>query len=304
MRDGGKDKPKINMLLNIDNYFGDHQGRLGPILIYLVVVAAPFLLYVLTLSQILPLKWVLIFEVIFAFRMALFILGRENEKLDVYLKSRDDEYANSIDLVRIKHIRQEDGLIEYANGNVAYIISAMITTYDNDDVMADNLQAFLDELSKYSFDIYLHNVVHEHELQEDLSYLKIYHNKRMMHERMQFIVDQDQYYTDNTKLYRINFLVKASKYSWKQLKEDLQALISTNVSKVFRHVYLCDYAQVTSVMSRDICAYIDINELLTRKYGNDDYGNSEVLFYGEEVPEMYTEIPEDVGIENRRVIND
>ena len=36
-------KERINMLTPIDNIFGTHEGRLGPVIIFLGVAVAPFL---------------------------------------------------------------------------------------------------------------------------------------------------------------------------------------------------------------------------------------------------------------------
>ena len=68
------------MLMNVDNYFGEHTGRLAPMLLFLLVSAAPFLLYTFTISVFVPLKWMLLFEVFWTARMGLLILGKENAK--------------------------------------------------------------------------------------------------------------------------------------------------------------------------------------------------------------------------------
>ena len=137
------DEPtKINVLMNIDSYYGEHTGRMGPIIKFLLFASAPLLVYVFFLIGLVPFKWILVFEVPFALRMALRILGREDEKFKVYMAAREDEYANADDVIQITRI-QDDGLIEYENGTVAYVISAFTTTYFDENELNADLEKFV-----------------------------------------------------------------------------------------------------------------------------------------------------------------
>lgn len=42
------DDRKVSMLLDIDNFYGEHEGRLGPTLKFLLIGGAPLLLWVYT----------------------------------------------------------------------------------------------------------------------------------------------------------------------------------------------------------------------------------------------------------------
>jgi len=48
------DDRKVSMLLDIDNFYGEHEGRLGPTLKFLLIGGAPLLLWVYTGFLILP----------------------------------------------------------------------------------------------------------------------------------------------------------------------------------------------------------------------------------------------------------
>lgn len=298
-----KEKMTINVLANIDSYFGEHQGRLGPVILFLCISAAPLLLYIMLFIGIIPFKFILIFEVPFVIRMALRILGKEEEKLKIYINSREDVYATADDLLRISHI-QEDGLIEYMNGKIAYIVSAFTSTYFNDDELSIDLEAFIELFGKYEYDIYCHLVVDEFRLQDRLELMNVYEDKEMLQERINFYMLQDKYCSEHSKLYRINFLVKASKYDWKQLRSTLDSAVKSAAVNVFKQCYICDKLQAQDVMSRDLCLFIDIADMMKKKYKNENYYGSKVLYYGEDVPEELRVKQDIVDLNERRVIQE
>lgn len=295
-----KEDTKINVLMNIDSYYGEHQGRMKPMITFLLVSCAPILFYLLLFLGTIPFKFVLMFEVPFVLRMALKILGKEDEKFKVYLASREDEYSNADDIIGILNVHK-DGLIEYENGTVAYIISAFTTTYFDEDLFTLDLENFLQQFSNYTYDIHIHLVVKEQLLQNNLESMKVYTDKELLRERVQFYVYQDEQCAEKSQLYRINFLIKGSKYEWKTLKANLDAAVSSAYTKVFKECYVCNKEQTNEVMSRDLYAYVDFEDMLQRKYKNEEYFGSKVLYYGEEVPEKYKENKEFVDIESRRI---
>ncbi len=298
------DEPtKINVLMNIDSYYGEHTGRMGPIIKFLLFASAPLLVYVFFLIGLVPFKWILVFEVPFALRMALRILGREDEKFKVYMAAREDEYANADDVIQITRI-QDDGLIEYENGTVAYVISAFTTTYFDENELNADLEKFVGMLGKHIYDIHMHMVHHEFLLQDNLDRMGVYSDKELMKERIDMYVYQDEEMARNTLLYQINFIVKGARYEWKQLRDDVQAAIRSSYAKVFKQCIKCDRKQANDVMSRDLYLYVDLEEMIKKKYAREEYYDSEVYYYGEEVPDEYKEKKEVVGLERRRVMEE
>ena len=55
-------------------------------------------------------------------------------------------------------------------------------------------------------------------------------------------------------------------------------------------------------MSRDLYVYVELEEMVKKKYANEEYYDSKVYYYGEEVPEEFREKEEDVGLGRRRVV--
>ena len=297
---GAGEKSTINGPLNVDNYYGKHTGRVFPLVSFLLVASIPFLVYASMLQGLVPFIPVLIFELLWAGRWALIILGEEKKKLRQYKGEKEDEYAAINKMMRVSHV-YEDGLIEYSNGRVAYLLSGFLHTYFNDDALSEDLGDLFDVLGKYEFDIYCHEVVGEYKLQNNLRGVSKYKDKIMMKERMDFLIYQDTYNDDHSSLYQVNILIKAGKYDWKKLKETLGEVLESNVSNVFFKKWVCNREQAYDVMSRDICGYIDPQKMLEDKYKNEEYKGSEVLFYGDEIPEEYRARKDHVSLERRRI---
>lgn len=298
-----EEKEKINVLLNIDNFTGEHSGRMAPMMIFLGVSAAPFLLY-LVVSFIVPLWLFAIPWTLWIIRWALYILGKEPQRLKVYRDSKNNVYSSAYKLVRVSH-KHNDGMFEYANGRVAYIISACPKDYLNDNQFTADLTEFLTQFDGFEFDVYLHNIVDEIKLEDNFNQLTVYSkDKRIISERIEVLTMQDEYCRNNSCAYRFNFVVKASKYSWKKLREKVNSIVESDYAKMFNECYICNKEQVDEVMSRDLRIWLNLQKMLTKKYQTEQYYDSKVLFYGDDIPEEYREEPETVSLDERRVSDD
>ena len=123
------DDRKVSMLLDIDNFYGEHEGRLGPTLKFLLIGGAPLLLWVYT-GFLIPAFLFFPLWVVWLVRVGLITLGREKDRLVQFRKQINDDYASIYELLHIKTIHP-DGCIEYVNGMVAYAVIAVNgTTYD------------------------------------------------------------------------------------------------------------------------------------------------------------------------------
>lgn len=300
---GDKDKEKINVLLNIDNFTGEHSGRMAPMMIFLGVSLAPWLLY-LVLSVLVPLWVFLIPWVLWTARWALYILGHEPQRLKVYRDSKSNVYASANKLVHVSH-EHDDGMFEYGNGKVAYIISACPRDYLNDVQFTQDLTEFMTQFDGFEFDTYLQDIVDEVKLEDNFDRLTVYSNdKRIISERIEVLTKQDEYCRNNSLAYRFNFVVKSSKFSWKKLRDKVFTIVESDYAKMFNECYVCNKEQVDGVMSRDIRIWLNLQKMLTKKYQSEQYYDSRVLFYGDDIPEEYREEPETVSLDERRVSDD
>lgn len=297
-----ENKRRINMLMNIDNYFGSHDGKKSPMLIFLFASAAPFLFYVFFLNAIVPLKFMLVFEVLWVLFMALMILGKTPQKVREHRKERENVYSTSEQLIRVSNVT-DDGLIEYSNGTIAYIVSGYTLDFVDDDAFTIAMEKFLRQLRGYDYDILSHMVIDEYKLQNNFEGLTSYANTEAISERIQFYQDQDEYCSQSTEAFRISIVVKASKYDWKTLKLKLDNLVKSEIAYCWKELKVCDANEANDVLSRDLCMDINIVNMLVEKYKNDEFFGSQVLFYGDEVPDEFKAKRDVTGMENRRVID-
>jgi hypothetical protein len=257
-------------------------------------------------------KFILVFEVLWTGRMALYILGNENKKLAQYKRDSgydlgEDEknelsiYESANDLVRTSRVT-DSGLIEYIDGRVAYVLSGYLMSYMDDVAMTIDFENFIRQLRGYEYDILCPLAVDEYRLQDHLDKTRVYLDKDVMYERMCFYKEQDEYAKSHAALCRICIVVKASRYDWKILYEKLVALVESETAHVFIQLGLCNKDGVSAIMSRDICANIDLTKMLVKKYRNDEFYGSEVLYYGKEVAEEYKPKHDEVNLNRRRVV--
>lgn len=295
-----KNKENMNTLLNIDSVFGEYEGRVLPVIITIALAGVPLLAW-LFLLQGTPIKfiWVVIFDVFWSARWALIILGKEKEKMLFYDQQRADEYKSADELIHINHIH-EDGLIEYDNGKIAYLVSGYLKGYLTDDKLSVDMENFMNELDNWDWDMYLHNTVDEILCEDNLPKLTKYKDKEVLKERISFYAHQDEWARTHTALYRITFAVSSNKYNWKKLKGHLEELISSELALVFNEIDILNYDQVGDILDRDICGFVDIIKMLTNKYDNDKFYESRVMWYDDEIPEELIPEKESSSMEERR----
>lgn len=296
-----KGKENINTLLNIDSVFGEYEGRVLPVILTIGLAAVPLLVWLFLLQgTFIKFWWVLIFDVLWSARWALIILGKEKEKMKFYDQQRADAYKSADELVHINYI-QDDGLIEYDNGKVSYILSGYLKGYLTDDKLSVDMEHFMDELDNWEWDLYFHNTVDELLCEDGLPNLARYKDKEVIQERIDFYSHQDEWSRTHTALYRVSFLVSANKYAWKRLKAHLSELVSSELALMFNEIEILDHDKVSDILNRDICGYVDIVKMLTNKYENDNYYASRVMWYDDQVPTELVKEPESSGLEERRV---
>lgn len=295
-----KNKENMNTLLNIDSVFGEYEGRVLPVIITIALAGVPLLIW-LFLLQGTPIKflWVVIFDVLWSARWALIILGKEKEKMAFFDQQRADEYKSADELIHIDHIH-EDGLIEYDNGKVVYLVSGYLKGYLTDDKLSVDMENFMNELDNWDWDFYLHNTVDELLCEDNLPKLVRYTDQEVIKERISFYAHQDEWARTHTALYRLTFAVSTSKYNWKKIKAHMVELTSSELALMFNEIKILGHDEVGDILDRDICGFVDIIKMLTNKYANDNYHASRVMWYDDEVPEELIPEKESSNIEERR----
>lgn len=281
-----KDKSRINVLLNPDDFYGKYHGNVGRIILFTALACIPFVVYILLFMTIVPFWIFALIYVPYVSYCFLRIVGRQKERVDAYLKQKSDIYASAEELIRVSDIH-DDGCIEYIDNTVCYILTGYSYSYYNDDAYSKDVESLLvDILSRFDCDIYGHLVVDENNTTiSELEALRVYKDREFLKERLNFYKYQDQYVRDNTTLYRLNFVVKAPKSSWNKLKKYVDSLEDSGLIEAFVDLHIASKDEVVDIMSRDITVYVDILQMLLTKHNNTDYHGSKILYFDDEVPE-------------------
>lgn len=296
-----KGKDNINTLLNIDTIFAEHEGRVMPIIITILLVALPPLAWLFFLQGT-PVKfwYVLVFDIFWGGYWGLYIIGKYPQKKRFFLQQREDEYASADELIHISNVH-DDGLIEYDNGSVAVLVTGYLKGYLTEDKLSVDMEHFMDELDNWQWDYFLHNTIDELLCADKLPLLKRYTDKDVIKERIEFYDYQDEWSRNHTAMYCITFLVTAPRYDFRKLQSHMEELVSSELALMFNQLHLADYNEVGELLNRDICGFVNITRMLLKKYNNQEFFGSKVLWYDNNIPEKEAPKRDTSNLEERRV---
>lgn len=293
-------KPYINTLMNINNIFGIHEGRVMPIIITLLIAAIPLFVWLLFLQNTIIKFWMaLVFAILLGGRAGLIFIGKEKEKMQFYIDRRNGKYLASKDILEVTYI-QNDGLIEYTNGDRAYLVYGYLKGYLDDDNLSIDMEDFMTELDNFRWDMSLYNMTDEILCTAELPLLKRYADKQVIQDRVDFYKYQDAWMSTHTQLYMVVFIVKGNKNNWKYMRSKLEEILSSDIAGVFNEIGIANYAEVQQLMSRDVTIRVDLNEQLVNKFRTDEPEGARILYYDDDVVEGYEEDKRQGADLNRR----
>lgn len=278
------DDRKVSMLLDIDNFYGEHEGRLGPTLKFLVIGGAPIVLWVYT-GFLIPSYLFFPLWVIWLIRVGLLTLGREQERLVQFRKQINDEYASTYELLNIKTIHP-DGCIEYVNGTVAYMVIAINgTTYDPTS-RAQMIHGFMSLFGNdYDVDIYVQNITDMRSLEERYNNVKLFVDEDAAKDFIDIIDHNRQVVYSQSLLTRTVFVVKGRKSEWTDVRDNCKMAVYSAPAKAFKEVKIGLREDVQDVLNTDIRGVVDLDSLLQKKYATHQYHGSRVLYFDDEPEE-------------------
>lgn len=270
---------KVGMLLDVDNFYGEAEGRLGPTIQCILLGAAPLLGWVY-LSMPLP-KLFFPLWILWAFRVGLVTLGREGERLTQFRKQLNDEYASLQDLVNIKTIH-DDGCIEYLNGTVAYAMLATNgTTYDA-TLRAQYIREFLALLGdNHDVDVYIQNITDVSSLEDRYSNVKLFVDAAAARDFIDIIDHNRSVVHTQSLLSRTIFVVKGRKEGWGEIRDNCAMAMYSASAKAFKSVKLATVADIQDIMNTDIRGVVELDTLLQQKYVTHQYYGSRVVGFDE-----------------------
>lgn len=274
-------KETVGMLLDIEHLYGEHEGRLAPVLLTLIIIAAPILLYIyFGIFMFVPLFVFIPIEIVIAIETILIIPGRQAHRVSIYKKQINSDYTNTADWLNVKMVHP-DGCIEYINGTICYLVCCFNGTADNEVLRSIQLRKFLESmLGDFIADIYIQNV-------NDSPALRDYYSKVSEFSRNASatnfvnIIDHNLQLTEDTSMVQCTiYALKGSKSDWKLIKTQIDTAIRSKVARCYKTVYrVSDATVINSILNRDIDSIINMSDLIRRKYSTQNYGSSKVLAY-------------------------
>lgn len=276
-----RENSTIGMLLDIEHIYGEHQGRLAPWLTSVCLACAPVLVYVyFNLMAVIPILLFIPIEIFFSLRVFMKIVGRENHRLQLYRKQLNDDYTSTADMLNVRTIHN-DGLIEYLNGRVQYLVCCFNGTCLDADLRSVQIRRMLDAMcADFDYDIYIHNLTDSPALYEYYNKVNNF-NKNQSAANFIDIIDHTIQLTEDTSVVQCTiFAIKGYKSDWKNMKAQIDTIINSRVSRAYKTIYRVDDAEVISdILNRNVDSVININDLLRRKYTTSQYDTSKVLAY-------------------------
>ena len=275
------DKPKIQMLLDVENIFGESTRGLGQFILTLLVVIAPVAIIAYTaLYIIIPWQILAVFCLIWAVRMTLIIMGHESQRLRDYKRQRDDVYALSEKMCRIRNIHPQ-GCIEYVNGTIGFFVVTYNDSSGDIEKKSIQIDRFLNlAVGKHPFDIYVQNVTDTGALTKKYENVQLFGDSQAAGDFMEIIDYVSKAVESSSKLTRNIIFIQGSKWQWKDIQTDIQTALSSEAARVFRLAYLVtDKDEITNIVSRDIDGYVDIEALTQKQYYTGNTRGAKVISY-------------------------
>ena len=282
-----KNKETINMLLNVDNFYGEHEGRLGPIIKFLAATATPVLLWVYMNFPIPGFIFWPVFSVYFL-RMLLVILGREKERLANFKNQMTDSFASIFELLRIKTIHP-DGCIEYIDGRVGYMLVCYNGTANDKIARSNQVKEFTNLITGgFDLDILVQNITEVKGLEERYKNVKLFVEPEAARDFLDIIDHNRKIVYSSSLLTRTVFVVKGTRSDWKEIHENFETGLHSNCAKAFKFCMIADKPTAEEVFSRDTDTVINFEDLLQRKYSTHEYYGSKVLHFDDAPKEINT----------------
>lgn len=277
-----KNKETIAMLLDPSHYYGDSSTRIGPILAFLCAAGAPLLIYLYyALYVYIPLKFFISISAIWVIEMALIIPGKQSQRLKTYRKQLNDDYALTNDLLRIKTLH-DNGLIEMLNGKCKYIVvctnPTIENTIDHTFSIRDFQMALLDNVDDFDIDVY--NDTEATLLDNRYSRINRLKDKAAAEAYVSAIDHQRGITRAHSTKAVIVYTLTVPKYDWKRLVQNVDSVINSELAKTWKSIHVANTIdEVNKYLARDINGYIDIDEMIRKKYCTNNFLGAKILGY-------------------------
>jgi len=274
-----KKKGTINALLDITNFSGESSGRLMPIIMFFTLAGIPVIVYLYLLAGVLPLGVFLGFEIPFGIRMFMITIGDEGTRLNQFKRQLYDVYSSMTELMDIKTIH-EDGMIEYTNGNICYLLLCYNRGAEDQQRRATVISNIIRSFKSYVFDVRVYNMEMEDELYSRYEGVKLFTDDASAAADFLKIIDFNREYATNNSLVSVTvFNVYGRIHEHRTLKEMCVGITKSSEAKVFRAMRVANQEEVGKFLSEDSDSYVSIEEMQIQKYSDGNYYDSKVVGY-------------------------
>jgi hypothetical protein len=270
------------MLLDIENYYGEHEGRLAPLLIFLALVAAPPLVWIY-LGFPIPLVIFVPIWIVYGVRVTLLTLGREKERLKHFRDALNDKYQATADLLDIAEIHN-DGLIEYHGNKVAYAFVIAVGTVINSVQQTRHVDEYLSPIlsGEYDFDLLILNVTDTSVLEDRYNTVKFFSNQNAAQDFVDIVDYNRNYIKEHSLLNKIVIVLKGRKDEWKSMC----LLLTAMPTGVFKDAHIAPRNEVLEILGRDFNGTFNFADTLQKKYTTSEYYGSKVLGYDTDISQV------------------
>lgn len=275
------ERPKIQMLLDIENIFGESTRGLGQFILSLLLMLIPPIIIGYT-SAYLFIPWqILVFIcLVWAVRMLLVVMGHEHARVENFKRTRDDAFSMTNSMCNIRLIHPQ-GCVEYINGSIGFFVVTYNST--STDVLAKSkmFDYFINTaVGKQPFDIYIQNINDTRELDNKYANVKLFGDDESARAFMEIIDYNSKVVEEESRLTRNILFIRGSKYQWKEVYANIQSALSSEPARIFRKCYLAtDKDEIEEIISRDIDGCVDLYDLLQKKFYTGSKHGSKIISY-------------------------
>lgn len=271
-------KPTVGMLLDINNYSGEHSGRLGPWIATIAFLAVPPMLFVyFGLYQVVPVFIAIPAYLFLAVRILLIIPGREKYRLEGYKKVLNGIYTEISSMLRVKQI-YDDGCTEFVDGTIHYYVVALNNTIEDKNQHARELERWLASVvGDCEFNIYIPNIIDAPMLMSYYDKVNAFSRNESANNFVQ-VIDTLQDLVRDTSLLQLQiFDIKGYRSDWKTIRAQIDSAV-LDANKLFKYVYRVNNSEaINAIINRDIDSVVIVDDMLRMKYRTGAYASSEVL---------------------------
>lgn len=276
-----KNKPKITMLMDIENIFGESTRGFGiAILNLLVVLIPPLIIGYFMLYLYIPV-WILVtICILWTIRVTLFISGREPQKMRAFKKQRENEFLESKDIMRIRTIHP-NGCVEYINGEIIFIVEAYNNTPIDVLKKSKDFDQFLSILvGKNAFDVYMHNINDTDEIRDSYKNISRFEDTESAKQFTAILDHVRELVANNSTMIQMLFVVRASKYKWKQVQREVEIAVNSSSAAMFKRIKLVtNRDEIEIIISRDVNGNLPIDSMLRQAYSTGSDRGGYIISY-------------------------